>query len=161
MQISKVELIRPYGVIFLSKNNTPGRIFVITNRPSFCHYNFMELHLTYVKLLSILYHFFWVVSEISEILVHLRSPFPNLKYLKLPYGCKGSDMPSFVRQYLLGGSPHATIAETLSRVFIDILLRTLCIIVCHVCFRKLHFMYVACNYLYLVVATRAVRDVPG
>ncbi|KAL8103627.1 hypothetical protein AgCh_027995 [Apium graveolens] len=55
------------------------------------------------------------LSEFSDILVHLHSPFPNLKYLKLPYGCKESYLSSSVRQYLLGGSPHATIVQTLSQ----------------------------------------------
>lgn len=47
------------------------------------------------------------LSRISNILEHLRSPFYNLKYFKLPRGFKESSMSSSMSQYLLSGSPGA------------------------------------------------------
>ncbi|XP_074342519.1 uncharacterized protein LOC141680106 [Apium graveolens] len=55
--------------------------------------------------------------EISDVLVHLRCPFYNLKYLKLPYGCDESILSKPLRQYILSGSPLATIVKTLSQEF--------------------------------------------
>ncbi|XP_074332203.1 uncharacterized protein LOC141669480 isoform X2 [Apium graveolens] len=53
------------------------------------------------------------LSEISDFLASLSSPFLNLKYLKLPEDYKESNISSALRSYLLGGSPRATIVKSL------------------------------------------------
>ncbi|KAK1402950.1 hypothetical protein POM88_002555 [Heracleum sosnowskyi] len=49
----------------------------------------------------------------TDFLASLRSPFSNLKIVKLPLGYKESSMSSVLRSYLLGASPRATIVTTL------------------------------------------------
>ncbi|KAK1402906.1 hypothetical protein POM88_002511 [Heracleum sosnowskyi] len=49
------------------------------------------------------------LSKISYLLVGLPSPFYKLTNVKLPRGYKESSIPEALRNYLLGGSPKASI----------------------------------------------------
>ncbi|KAK1378625.1 hypothetical protein POM88_025369 [Heracleum sosnowskyi] len=106
-QLVNLEIKAPLG----TANASVWKVEVLA--PKLC--NFSAVELGGAKILALDLVTVQALSEISDILIHLRSPFPNLKYLKLPYGCKESDISSSVRQYLLGGSPHATIVKTLPR----------------------------------------------
>ncbi|KAK1378373.1 hypothetical protein POM88_025117 [Heracleum sosnowskyi] len=78
-------------------------------------FRIMLSQLRSAKILSLDLVTLQALSEISDILVDMHSPFNNLKFFKLPPGCEESSISSSVRKYLLCGSPSATIVKTLSR----------------------------------------------
>ncbi|KAL1805860.1 hypothetical protein ACET3Z_028928 [Daucus carota] len=77
----------------------------------------MFLQLGSAKILSLDKETIQVLSQYPGIFARLPCPFYNLKYLKLPHGCIESSISSVVRNYLLGGSPGATIVKPMPQVF--------------------------------------------
>ncbi|KAL8099812.1 hypothetical protein AgCh_032174 [Apium graveolens] len=55
------------------------------------------------------------LTIVSEFLVRSLPPFHNLIYVKVPPGYEESSMSAYLRCYLLGGSPKATIVTTLPK----------------------------------------------
>lgn len=68
--------------------------------------DFLLIFLFYSQALSVIY----------DLLEHVSSPFNNLKYVKLPQGCRESSISGTTKSYLLGGSPGATMVTSLPKV---------------------------------------------
>ncbi|KAL1805849.1 hypothetical protein ACET3Z_028917 [Daucus carota] len=63
------------------------------------------------KILSLDLATIQILYQLLDIVAHWHCPFYNLKHLKLPRGCEESSVSSAVRNYLLGGSPGASIVK--------------------------------------------------
>ncbi|XP_063936142.1 putative FBD-associated F-box protein At5g53640 [Daucus carota subsp. sativus] len=74
-------------------------------------FKFMLPGLATAKILKLDLETIEALSLISDFLGS-SSPFYNLKYVKLPHGCKESSISTSLRKYLLGASPTATIVTT-------------------------------------------------
>ncbi|KAL1805851.1 hypothetical protein ACET3Z_028919 [Daucus carota] len=57
-----------------------------------------------------------LLSQNPDIVAHWHCPFYNLKHLKLPRGCEESSVSSAVRNYLLSGSPCASIVKPMPQI---------------------------------------------
>ncbi|XP_074346073.1 uncharacterized protein LOC141684836 isoform X2 [Apium graveolens] len=53
------------------------------------------------------------LSLVSSFLERFPSPFYNLKYVKLPHGCKETSISAALKSYLIDGSPTATFVTSL------------------------------------------------
>ncbi|KAL1832235.1 hypothetical protein ACET3Z_001886 [Daucus carota] len=76
-------------------------------------FTYMFQSLGSTKILTLDLETIEVLSSISDSLVNSPPPFYNLKYVKVPKGCKESSLSTDLKCYLLGRSPEATIVTEL------------------------------------------------